>query len=347
MNRAGFNRNYIFRIGWFVAFMLLVMTYWWVMTNFVIPDFWDPQFGLKRDYLLARLKENPGHPLWLVMGSSRVESDLRLVQVLDRMQKKNAPLIFDFGLSGSDLFRQYICLQRLMKDGPKPQLVGIEISGPLLHNEESYFVNSPNLVVRARRDEIDEYCSFSKQPALTRSIWERSRIDPTYKYGMKLPHQTRAFRLIPFPLVWRLEKHFYDKWGWVTVPPAPISKEEYDRGFKITKSYFGNLPADFKVSRNNERALRGILDLCKKSQVRVFLVQMPDSRDLQALYTSQQSARIALFLQQIQKDYDVPIIDASSWLTDPADFTDGSHLNATGVAKFTPRFVDEILKFSK
>lgn len=347
IKRGQFKSAFLARLVWFLAFLSFSLLYWWVMTNFAIRDFWDPQFALKRDFLRARVKENPDSPLWLIMGGSRVESDLRLVQVLDRIRKNNAPLIYNFGLSGADLFRQYICLRRLIENGPKPQRVGIEIFGTYLNYKQSNFLAAPTLLVRARRDEIDEYCSFSSDPAFTRSVWERSRIDPTYKYGMKLPHQTLLLRLIPMPLLWRLEKHFYDKWGWVKVPPAPIPKEDYDREFLMAKAYFTNDPASFEVSRNSDRALRGILDLCRNEKIDVFLFQLPESTDLTALYTDHENACIKSYLDQIKSDYRVPMMDCRSWLPDPYYYTDGNHLNATGVEKFTPAFVDEVLKFSK
>jgi len=347
IKREQFKRSFIARLTWFLATLFFVLLYWWVMTNFVLRDFWDPQFALKHDFLRAKVKENPDHPLWVVLGSSRVESDLRLIPVLDRFQKKGTPMIYNFGLAGSDLFRQYVCLRRLIEDGPKPQRAGIEIVGPFLSYKQSGFTTSPTLIVRARRDEIDEYCTFSFYPEVTRDVWERSRIDPIYKYGMKLPHQALSLRLIPIPPLWRLEKHFYDKWGWVKVPPAPIPKEEFDEGFAKAKAYFMDDPATFEVSENNRRAMKLILDLCSKEKVDVFLFQMPEAKEYQALYSDHVNAVIKSYLDQVKSDYGVPMLDCRLWYPDKQDYTDGSHLNATGVEKFTPRFVDEVLKFAK
>lgn len=345
--RAESKRNIIASLRWFCAFLFLLAAYWWVMTNFVVRDFWDPQFALKYGFMRARMKEHPNQPLWLILGSSRVEGGLRLSLVADRMNDTKVPLIFNFSLSGADLFRQSICLRRLIYDGPKPQRVGIEILGAYMNHAESEFVGLPSLIVRGRRDEIDDYCSFSLHPALTRGCWEQSRWNPAYKFGMKFPHQTLSLRLIPIPLLWRLEKHFYDKWGWVKVPPAPIPESEYRRGFKLAKENFEGDIGHFFISRNNDRALRDILELCKKNGVEVFLFQMPEANDFQALYSAQANEVIASYLERIKAEYGVPMIDTRMWYPDSRDFTDGHHLNATGAEKFTRRFFDELLESAR
>ena len=72
-SKTKFIRRKIAGIRWFTGLALLLLLYWWGMTNFVIRDFWDPQYVMKAERLRACINENPGRPLWLVMGTSRVE----------------------------------------------------------------------------------------------------------------------------------------------------------------------------------------------------------------------------------------------------------------------------------
>ncbi len=53
--RQKFRRGKLAVLGWFGGFLLLFLIYWWVMTNFVIPDFWDPQYSLKPSLLQTRM----------------------------------------------------------------------------------------------------------------------------------------------------------------------------------------------------------------------------------------------------------------------------------------------------
>jgi hypothetical protein len=332
-------------IRWFAASLFIFHSYWWLMTNLVVRDFYDAQFVKKYDFLRARMKENPGC-LWLIMGGSRLEGDLRLALVQDRLRDPNSPLIFNFGLSGADLFREQTCLERIISNGVKPQRVGIEIVDAVM-KRQSWFVEYPALIVRARRRELGEICRYSSNPAFVRKCWRESRLNPTSRYGMKFTHQTLLLRLVPVPFLSRLEKHFYDKWGWVRMPPAPIPPGEYRRGFEIAKTYLQGDMEHFSIAPVNDGALREMLDLCKKNGIDAFLFRTPEAKDYQALFSPGANAVLDSYLTKIENEYGVPMIDARSWELDPMYFTDGNHENATGAARFTSRFVDELLRTAK
>jgi hypothetical protein len=313
------------------------------MSNYVIRDFWDPQYAKKSELLQERIDENPGHPLWLVMGSSRVDRGVRPALVTDRMSGKDAPLIFNFGLGGASMFRQFICLRRLMEAGIKPQRVGIEIVGATMSQELFEMADVPVLLVRARESELSDYIKYSTNPSEFLRNWERSRWDPAYQYGMKLPRQTLAWRLIPIPWVRHLELNAYDQWGWNPQPPAPTRQDTYRKDFIVAKNQFGDKFGNFKISPKTDLPLRGILEMCKNAGTEVFLLKMPEGEDFQALYPPQAEAAIDSYLGKIQGEYGVQLIDARSWIGHEG-FTDGHHLNATGAADFMHRFTDELFK---
>ena len=342
--REEYKRSKIANVCWFVGLAVLLYSYWLVMTNFVIRDFYDPQYALKAGRMEARMKEFPGHPPWVVMGSSRVEYGFRPGVIADRMNEKNAPMIFNFGLGGANLFRQLICLRRLVEDGMKPRRVGIEILGAVMSHELYLFVDDPNLTIRARKDELGVYGSYCNSPENLRHDWICSRFNPAYKYGIKIPNQTLAWRLLPVPLIHEVgEKPPYDKWGWHPGPSAPIPESDFRHGFEIAKNQYKDLFHDFKISPDTDRALMQILDLCKNEGIEVFLFRTPESNVFQALYTPEADTAIDSYIAKIKNQYSVPFIDARSWIGIDG-FTDGHHLNATGGEKFTRRFVDELFQ---
>ncbi|HWB60077.1 MAG TPA: hypothetical protein VG733_11340 [Chthoniobacteraceae bacterium] len=314
------------------------------MANRVIHDFFDPQYVMKYEALRARIRENPGRPLWLVMGSSRVERGLRPELLNGAQGDANAPMVYNFGLGGASLFREFMCLRRVLESGIQPRVVGIELLGAALSSDVFDESGSPILLIRARKDELPDYIKHGADPGVLLPTWRESRWNPFYEFGMRMPKQTLAWRLIPLPGMRRIEGVPYNKWGWYPEPPAPIPESDYQRAFAIAKSQFANRFDNFQISSKSDFPLRAMLDLCKARGITVFLLKMPEDNDFRSFYTPEADARIAAYIQQIQRDYPpAPLIDATTWIPKEG-FTDGHHLNATGAEAFTHRFGEELFK---
>jgi hypothetical protein len=335
-------KNAVSGFRWLCLFLFLFLSYWWVMTNFAVRDFWDPPYVAKSELLKARMRQYPGHPLWLIMGSSRVDEGLRPGVFAGRMQSADAPLIFNFGMGGADMFRQLVSLRRLVADGVKPRRVGIEIVGVLMDRQQEMFADEPRLLVRARPDELDELCGYAAGPGATRGHWLQSRLNPFYQYGMGVPGQTLSLRLLPLPGLRRFESRPYDDWGWFAGPGAPPVDVYYKGLESARKEYENDFGANFAVSPKFDRALRATLDFCRDAGIDVFLLQMPEAADFQVFYTAQANTAIECYLWGIVNAYGVRLIDARSWLPGRDNFIDGHHLNATGAETFTRRFAGEL-----
>src|SRR5579862_3701024 len=176
--KAAFRRARISGVLWCCGLLGLLYAYWFVMANFVIRNFWDPPYALKLDALRACVARYPRHPLWLVMGSSRVMVGFRPDVLENNLREKDAPLLFNFGMGGVGLPRQYIYFRRLLKDGFRPQRVGIEIFAADLSREIFTPEEGPYLAVRARRNEFDDYLRYTATPPDFTGIWMRARWDP-------------------------------------------------------------------------------------------------------------------------------------------------------------------------
>ena len=343
--RTKFKKEVITGFRWLVLFLAVFLGYWWVMTNYVIQDFWDPPFVMKSDLLQARLKQYPGHPLWLIMGSSRVDEGLRPGVLAGGMRNPDAPLIFNFGMGGVDMYRQLVSLRRLLAGGLKPARVGIEIVGAVIDRRDEAFADDPRLIPRARRDEVAGLCNYAAAPDVTRAYWRQSRLNPFFEYGMQIPNQTLSKRLLPLPFARHLESHSYDNWGWFAGPAAPIPPDDYAKGLEVAwKDYeidFKDNP-NYTVAPRSSRLVREAIDLCRNSGIDVFLLRMPEGRDFQAFYPAQANAVIEDWLQKLQLDNRVRLIDARSWYPDREYYLDGHHLNATGAEIFTRRLAQEL-----
>ncbi len=344
-SKAKFRRNRIIAMAWLAAFVAGFMIYWLIMVNYGIRDFWDPTYAEKSERLSALVKNHPGRPLWVVLGTSHVEFGLRLWAAEDLLSGSNAPWIFNFGLSGAGVYRQSVVLKRLVADHLKPQRVGIELMGPLMGRDDEMFADDPRLAMRARRSELDDLCSHSSKPDEIRADWKESRLNPCYEYGMRLPDQTLTLRLLPIPGIRHFESHAYDAWGWCTGVPQSEPEDRYRAGFKAAAGEFvKDFSGNFAISKAVDGELRAALDLCRKEGIEAFLVRMPEARDFQAIYTSQANTALANYVEQIKNEYHVPVIDARSWFPEGKDFLDGHHLNAISAQAFTRQFVQELLK---
>ncbi|HWB60076.1 MAG TPA: hypothetical protein VG733_11335 [Chthoniobacteraceae bacterium] len=343
---AKYRRRGIAGLLWFTGLLVSLYFYWWVMANHGIPDFFDPPYGMKRERLRQRVAEYPGHPLWLVMGTSRVVFGFKADVMEDRLRAgKDAPLVFNFGLSGVGLFREYIYFKRLLDDGFTPQRVGIEIFAPDLSQEMFATSSTPSLIVRARKNEIDDYLRYSSTPPDFAGIWRSSRLNPASSYGMLLAHQTRNWLLIPGG--GRLEGNVFDGWGWVRMDD--VTPQEYRVEFAAARQRYEGDLQNFTITTNADLILRKFLDLCCDKGIPAFLFEMPSGDDFRALHTAKGDAEIAAWLKKIHDDYEtqyhfsVPLIDASKWIPQ-SGFTDGHHLNLAGATEFSNRFAGELDK---
>jgi hypothetical protein len=87
----------------------------------------DPEYGTKR----ARLAENRGRPLRLVLGSSRTNLGIHpvalppLPAVPARDGAPTEPVVFNASLMAAGPVLQLLCLRRLLSNGIRPDRANI------------------------------------------------------------------------------------------------------------------------------------------------------------------------------------------------------------------------------
>jgi len=333
-------------VRWFLALFLIPLAPWWLVTDVLVHDFWDTQYVMKFNGLKAFVAGTNHRPLWIVMGSSHVNLGLCPRALEDRAHRENAPVMYNFGLGGADLFRQFICLRRIIRDGIKPDRVGIELSNIQLGGPYSSAADEPALVVRARRDELEDFYKYSTTPTETRVNWYKSRIRPTFKYGTAVPMQALYLKYPTLPVIRKLgTPPPYDRWGWAMQPPYAELPEA--RQAKIDKDARDawSLPfkSKFKVARFQNDMVERILELCRKEKIAVFFLRMPESERFQEIYTPQATAVIDTYIYGLAGANRIPFIDAHSWIGTKG-FFDGHHLNGEGAEEFTRLLGDVLFK---
>lgn len=332
--RAKTKRKAIVGLLWLGGIILAAQVFILLLTNVFARDFWDSQYAQKDDFLQARMAEKPGKPVWLVIGSSRILDGVDA----GLMNGPDSPVVFNFGLGGADLLREYICLRRAIADGIKPQRVGIEVIGAFMHSNLDGFVTNQTLAIRLRPSELDCIDEYSSAPAVTKAFWWESRLNPGYKLAVRLPsHPMRSF-----PRFWLGDKPPYDKWGWWRYEVRPLDAA-YQKRLDDERGPYEALVKNFEVSQKYDATLHKILALCKSHNINVFLLRMPESPEFRKFYNADANQKIDAYLNKITKESGVALVDANLWIAEEG-FFDGHHLNGNGAEEFTRRLAEELSK---
>ncbi len=311
------------------------------------PDVRDPAFGLRLLTLQRRLDENPGVPLILVLGSSRTLNGLSPAHIsLEGSQVGAKPLIFNFALAGSGSIRELMIYRRLRAAGIKPDWLLIE-SWPVLWPEAGIFAER-RLVVE------DELC-WTDLPILRRylpgklELFGRAlkgNLAPLVSYRSRLLHAGARF-LLPRDQD-RALGHEDDDWtcldgtGWLPYRKLPANPEALRR--EVAKGLLVAAPLlnPLHIAPDSDRALRELLDECRKDGVKTALFLMPEHSECRRWYSPQTHAVVSDYLARLSTEYATPILDARDWAPDE-DFADFCHLAPWGAGPLSERFGREAL----
>src|SRR5205823_4062788 len=99
----------------------------------------------------------------------------------------------------------------------------------------------------------------------------------------------------------------------------------------------------FSISDVDQRAIREIVDICRREKIRLAFLRMPEATFFLDWYPASMQVQVDDYLGGLSKDYNVSIIDARRWLPD-LSFSDGHHLTPSGATAFTQRLDREFLQ---
>lgn len=332
----------------FVASVVFLYVYWIISTNFMVRDFWDPQYASKAAVLRNYIRQHPGKPMLVCLGSSKVDYGVRPDVVQDWSARPGNPELFNFGMSGSDLFREWLTLRRLVADGLKPQGVCIEILPILLCKKDSLFIYNESLSIRGRPGELPQYYRYAQDVKSFRSAWYQSRLNPAYPYGIRTENQT-------LPLTWLLPlpgmRHSYgdrtfDAWGWPDGIPQTTTQERYNVTIERCRQLYMEELKDYKVSAISRQAVEDMLAFCKEQHIAVTLIIMPQPAEFDSCAPPDVRGIVTQFAEEY-RNRGIKVIDARDWITSKISydkFLDGLHLLAPGAEEFTKRLVTELDK---
>ena len=306
------------------------------------PEMIDPEFGIRLHKLRARMAENPGHPLVLILGSSRTGMGIRpdALPALPSGSEK-PPVVFNYSLVGASHLTQLMVLNRLRDRGIQPDKVLIEVWQPNLSFCEEEQIRRDrgllacDLVLASRQ--------FG-QPWPIYGQYLKTHLVPAFLHRHQIQDQW-----LPFNLSWKGPSPDENVWsnldgtGWLPYPVNHRRTSDYPSFEKKQRERFTPFLHKFQPCKETERVLVELLGVCQRRKIAVVLVLMPEASDFRGYYSTDSLTDFRAYLAKLSRDHAVPCIDARTWVADE-DFVDGFHLVAEGASRFTERFGREALE---
>ena len=321
----------------FVVFVSLVVTLnllFALILDHGPPHLRDPEYGLRLTALCQRVKEHPGRPLVVVLGSSRTAQGVRPA-VYEQTTTADSPLLFNLSQSGGGPVSQLLTLRRLLADGITPAAAVVEFWPPFLRGDLMFREQTRIDPKRLRAVDEPTVRQFFDDPDATWAARNGDSFVPLVAHRRNLLVRFCP-DLIPQPertdLMWR----DVDGWGWwpgrITATP-----EQIDKGWHTVEAFYGPLFQTYRIDPTHDRAYRTLLAECRERGSRVTLVRMPETRRFAALQSAESVTLAERYLTDLLAEFPAPVIDGRTW-ADESNLPDGFHLTQAGAEAFTRRF---------
>ena len=320
---------------WTLACIALLQLSIGAAIEFALPSVRDPEFTHREEIYRQRLREELGKPTVMLLGSSRVLNGFYVkasTQMID-----NKALLFNFGIPSTGPNLEKIWLQRLAADGIKPDILFLEVI-PAHFNSMAL---PPDLHgVDGARFTFGE---MNEIPGLQHSL---SRITGSWALGRALPNYRHQAELRGHLGIdehangEQLHKELLsiDEYGWEPRLTAQDSRlmtmlahRQYDFCYR-----------DFQLSENQVRVLEENIAFCQRQGIRTVLLLMPEGSEFRNLYSPEMSESVAGMLARLREKYNVPAVDARTWVADEL-FIDMHHLLIEGSIVFSERLSQEVI----
>jgi hypothetical protein len=324
---------------WFLA--------WYAVAQLVVicvKDRWQPiapaNECLKWPALRRLVADGSDRSLVLMLGSSRACWAFRAGALDGMLGPDGRPLrAFNFGIPSTGPIHEWLYLRDMIAEGIRPRLLLVEFLPPLLCAPERGVLSEESTTsypwLSARQ--FFRLRPYLARPGRRGRDWLQAQIAPWYAFRAQMHGdlQCQAFGapIPPFPAV--------DEWGWHVMYPRLLAPGERDLHVMRERAGYSPSLSNLHIGVGPKKALHELLGLCRRKQIPVALVVMPESSEIRELYSPETKEAVSGLLDELSRRYDAAVIDANLWLADE-DFEDGHHVLAHGAEVFTSRLREEI-----
>jgi hypothetical protein len=324
---------------WSLGFYVLAILVLNVLMDRWCPAPFEKVYRVKWEGLCQLAREEPGHPLVVMLGSSRTDGALQAGRLNNMLDSDGRPVVaFNFGVPAAGPMHEFQYLRDILDEGIRPRLLLVEFLPPLFNEPHSRLISEENWAA-ADWMSLHQYvrlCPYLSHPGRKASEWIAARVAPWYVHRFSLHgwvleklHPPTDPSPVPYP---------HDQWGCRC--PEPLTPQVKAARAQVAREYMPSL-SHFRLGQGPARAMRDLLECCRQERIPVALVLTPESTTFRSWYRPECLKTMRDMLDELQATYGVEVIDATHWLDDD-DFMDGHHLDVRGADKFTFRMSEEV-----
>jgi len=326
--------------------VMLWVLFWYVAFQMVptfLKDRWHrigPYYELNKWPALERLvAEEPNRPLLVMVGSSRTAWAFQ-ASALDGMPDSDGRpmLVYNFGVPSTGPCFQLFCLRDMLAKGIRPRFLLIEFLPALLCEARRGVLSEDSMLEfeSLSLHRMWQWIPYLHRPKKWVNLWLEARIAPCYTFRNHLLGELKALATgQPMP------KHGpFDNRGWHIALPM-IEPLVHENALRAARAGYGPGLMKFRLGKTQYRAIRELLDLCRREKIPAALVLMPEDSNFRSWYSPEAKTAIRNLLDELKQTYGVEVIDAQCWLPD-YDFEDGHHALLDGALIFTRRIRSEL-----
>ncbi|HEY2786961.1 MAG TPA: hypothetical protein VGJ05_18510 [Fimbriiglobus sp.] len=313
-------RQSVIAAGLSLLFLLPVL---WFAAESARPNFLDPSYCYTLSAFRAVRTSHPDSRLCVMIGSSRTQCGFAPERLGSQVDAAGRPVLW-FNVSHYEAGpgMNYVILRRLLRDGPPPALVVVELM--------------PAFCVRAEADYLAHLTTYRDAAACL------SAAPPGEWLAAAVKRRITGLR---------------DLWAglggrepYLVAPPGPFGggpypkpafPDERRRKTAVQIAWLGDFLQIPTVHPGSDRATRALIGLCHDRKIELVFVRTPESTEFRAAYDPAGLARFDAWIRGLVREFGVRVIDARYWLPDE-QFVDGQHPTTAGAETFTGKLVREV-----
>ena len=284
--------------------------------------------------------------LAVVLGSSRVGNGLSGATVADGVSATLGErwTVFNLAAPGAGPLYELMSLRRVLAEGIRPDFVLVEVFPMQLSAPPDDTVMYESTYLRTERLSLSDFDVLERcglpQTAAWRKAWWQDWAVPWHAHRFSILSEL-APKFLPAGVQQDWCKRC-DPAGWVPLPPDPnVPPAVVAQVAERVRAQYEPVLTNFRLSETGRRAIRAVLDECRQQGIPAALIMLPEGSRLRNWYPPTAWAEMDALLAELQRDYQVPLINGRLWAAD-GDFPDGIHLYTHGADAYSRRLSQEV-----
>ena len=329
-------------VGWGAAAFVIATAGLAMSVETIRPEWRDPEYGHRIHQLKQWKIEAPDRPLVLVFGSSRTQMGIAPA-AMGFGDQPSSPLVYNFGYRSGRLFRSCFLLKRVLDEGPRPDVVLIQLSmvdligginGELLPGEWGS---------RLAVGDFERLRPYLPEQTEFRRAWLAARLN-----GWSAHRQSILSDVMPslHPNFTRQVQYYWerlDRYGFeahhLESPPPAYRKALYERSRQVHARAMAGAP----VSAITRPVIRDVVGRCRSEGIAVAFFWAPESVTYRSWYSPEARREMQAFEEWLVTEIGASVFPAPPDLPD-TDFVDGFHMIKSGAEKYSRWLAETHLK---